>query len=56
MGNKFTNKGITILYKKTDFNTGPKNLQLGFLSRKFSSNKIQTLNQKLKFYNINNTN
>jgi uncharacterized hydrophobic protein (TIGR00271 family) len=55
MENEFTNRGIAILYKKTDFNASPKNLQLGFLSRKFSADEIKTLNQKLKSYNINNT-
>jgi uncharacterized hydrophobic protein (TIGR00271 family) len=55
MENEFTNKGIAILYKKTNFNASPKNLQLGFLSRRFSAGEIKTLNQKLKTYNINNT-
>jgi uncharacterized hydrophobic protein (TIGR00271 family) len=55
MENEFTNKGIAILYKKTDFNASPKNLQLGFLSRRFSPDEIKTLNHKLKSYNINDT-
>lgn len=55
MENEFTNKGIAILYKKTNFNTTPKKLQLGFLSKRFSEDEIKTLNQKLKSYNINDT-
>ncbi|MGO4819746.1 TIGR00341 family protein [Flavobacterium sp. W22_SRS_FP1] len=55
MENEFTNKGIAILYKKTDFNKNPKKLELGFLSRRFSTEEIKTLNQKLKSYNIGNT-
>jgi uncharacterized hydrophobic protein (TIGR00271 family) len=55
MENELTNKGIAILYKKTDFNKNPKKLQLGFLSRRFSDEEIKTLNQKLKSYNISNT-
>jgi uncharacterized hydrophobic protein (TIGR00271 family) len=55
MENEFTNKGITILYKKTNFNASPKKLQLGFLSKRFTEDEIKTFNQKLKSYNINDT-
>lgn len=55
MENEFTNKGIAILYKKTNFNTKPKKLQLGVLSKRFSDEEIETLNRKLKSYNINDT-
>lgn len=55
MENEFTNKGIAILYKKTNFNAKPKKLQLGVLSKRFSDEEIKTLNQKLKTYDINDT-
>lgn len=55
MENEFTNKGIAILYKKTNFNSKPKKLQLGVLSKRFSDEEINVLNQKLKTYDINDT-
>lgn len=55
MENEFTNKGIAILYKKTNFNSKPKKLQLGVLSKRFSDDEINVLNQKLKNYDINDT-
>ena len=55
MDTEFTNKGITVLYKKTKFNENPKKIQLGFLRKRFSENEIKELNQKLKSYSINNT-
>jgi uncharacterized hydrophobic protein (TIGR00271 family) len=55
MENEFTNKGIAILYKKTNFNSRPKQLQLGVLAKRFSEQEIKTLNQKLKTYDITDT-
>ncbi|AWG22081.1 TIGR00341 family protein [Flavobacterium faecale] len=55
MENEFSNKGIAILYKRTAFNTSPKKLELGFLTKKFSVSEIKDLNAKLKSYDINNT-
>jgi len=55
MENEFTNKGIAILYKKTNFNSKPKKLQLGVLSKRFSDDEIKVLNQRLKSYDINDT-
>ena len=53
--NEFSNKGIAILYKKTKFTEKPKKLDLGFLSKKFTAPEIKALNDKLKTYNITNT-
>ena len=53
--NEFSNKGIAILYKKTKFTEKPKKLDLGFLSKKFTAPEIKALNDKLKSYNITNT-
>lgn len=55
MEKEFSSKGIAILYKKTKFNQNPKKLELGFLSKKFTDKEIKTLNEKLKSYEINNT-
>ena len=55
METEFTNKGITILYKKTKFNVNPKKLELGFLTKKFTDKEIKSLNEKLAQYDIKNT-
>lgn len=55
METEFTNKGITILYKKTKFNVNPKKLELGFLTKKFTDKEVKSLNDKLVQYDINNT-
>lgn len=52
---EFTNKGITIVYQKTQFNKNPKILELGFLSKRFSDAEIKELNLSLKDYELNNT-
>jgi uncharacterized hydrophobic protein (TIGR00271 family) len=52
---EFSNKGIAILYKKTKFTENPKKLDLGFLSKKFTSGEIAGLNEKLKYYSLSNT-
>jgi hypothetical protein len=41
MENEFTNKGIAILYKKTNFTTKSQNLQLGFLSENLVQVKLK---------------
>ncbi|WP_291097722.1 MULTISPECIES: TIGR00341 family protein [unclassified Flavobacterium] len=55
INNEFSNKGYTLLYKKITFNTNPKILVLGFLTKKFADPEIKTLNQKLNEYKIANT-
>ncbi|MBB4803416.1 MULTISPECIES: DUF389 domain-containing protein [Flavobacterium] len=44
---EFTNKGYTIVYKKTDFTPKAKKLELAFLSRRFSALEIKELKDKL---------
>ncbi len=44
---EFTNKGYTIVYKKTDFNPKNKRLELAFLSRRFSALEIKELKDKM---------
>ncbi|WP_188220062.1 TIGR00341 family protein [Flavobacterium pokkalii] len=52
---EFTEKGITIVYQKTQFNKNPKIIELGFLSKRFSDSEIKDLNKSLKDYELNNT-
>ncbi|MEO6177400.1 MAG: DUF389 domain-containing protein [Flavobacterium circumlabens] len=44
---EFTDKGYTIVYKKTDFNSKSKKLELAFLSRRFSKLEIKDLINRL---------
>lgn len=53
---EFTEKGITIVYQKTQFNKNPKIIELAFLSKRFSDNEINDLKNSLKDYDLANTN
>ncbi|MEO7975583.1 DUF389 domain-containing protein [Flavobacterium sp.] len=46
--NEFTFKGYTVVYKKTDFNSKKKNLELAFLSKRFDSTELSILREKIK--------
>ena len=52
---EFTEKGFTIVYKKSVFNKNPKRLELGFLSKRFNKSEIKELNDRLKEYDLKNT-
>jgi len=49
------NKGNTLIFKKTNYNTNPRTLELAFLSHRFSMDEIEALNSKLSYYGITNT-
>lgn len=53
--NELTDKGYTIIYKKTHLKDSPRKIELAFLSKKFDESEITQLNQKLLEYNIQNT-
>lgn len=53
--NEFPQDQYTLIFQKTNFNTNPKKIELAFLSKKFSSSEIKNLNQKLKDYQLPNT-
>lgn len=53
--NEFPQKNYTLIYKKTNFRSNPKVVELAFLSKRFSSLEIKSLNQKLKKYDLMNT-
>jgi len=45
--NEFSNKGYTVVYKKTDFNPKGKKLELAFLSKRFDKTEIAKLKEEL---------
>ncbi len=53
--NEFIDKGYTVIYKQTKFNTKPRKIELAFLTKKFSDEELTSLNQKLKQYKLTNT-
>lgn len=53
--NEFTNKGYTIIYKKTKYLSKPKRIEVALLSKRFSPSETDALTKKLKFYKISNT-
>ncbi len=52
---EFTNKGNTIIYKKTYYNSSPRKIELAFLSRQFSNEELNIYNRKLNEYGFSNT-
>lgn len=52
---EFSKNGDVLVYKKLSYNTNPKKLELAFLSKKFTEDEIQSLNNQLKEYHIENT-
>lgn len=52
---EFTNNGNTIIYKKTNYNSTPKTIELAFLSKRFTKEEIDSLNAKLYAKNIPET-
>ena len=52
---EFPQKDFTLIYKKTNYNSNPKIIELAFLSKKFSTLEIKSLNKKLKEYDLLNT-
>jgi uncharacterized hydrophobic protein (TIGR00271 family) len=55
INNELSNKGHVVIYKKTNFQSNPKQIELAFLSKRFSSNEIDSLKNKLLDYNLKNT-
>lgn len=52
---EFVENGYTIVYKKTDLNSLNKKIELGFLSKRFDKEEIESYNKKLKKYHLGNT-
>jgi hypothetical protein len=55
LNTEFVEKGFTVLYKKTQFTSNPKKIDIAFLKRRLDKNEIKALNGKLKTYELNNT-
>lgn len=53
--NEFAGKGYTILYKKTNYKKTPHQIELAFLSKKFTKHEVDSLSKKMKAYKIENT-
>lgn len=53
--NEFTGKGYTILYKKTNYKKTPHQIELAFLSKKFTKHEVDSLTKKMTAYKIENT-
>lgn len=52
---EFTDHDYPIIYKKVEYNSNPKKIELAFLSKKFNNQEISDLNKKLIDYNLPNT-
>ena len=52
---EFEDKGNTIVYRKTFYNTSPKRIELAFLTRKFTSEQIRDEERKLAAFGITDT-
>lgn len=52
---EFYNKGYTIIYKKVNYNTKNKTIDLAFLSKQFDSLEIRELNRNLSNFGLENT-
>lgn len=48
--NEFSNKGYTVVYRKTDFNSKKKKLELAFLSKRFDEKELAGLKRRLATY------
>jgi uncharacterized hydrophobic protein (TIGR00271 family) len=53
---EFINNGYTVIYKKINYNSNPKSIELAFLSKNLDSLEIKKLNNDLKDFGISNTN
>ncbi len=52
---EFSDKGYTMIYQKTKYNKSPREIDLAFLTKKFSDEEIKSLNERLAVYGITNT-
>lgn len=52
---EFTTEGQMVIYKKVNFNSNPKKIELAFLAKKFTPVEIAVLKNKLPEYGLLNT-
>jgi uncharacterized hydrophobic protein (TIGR00271 family) len=53
--NEFSQKGNTLIYKKSNYNSNPKTIEIALLLKRYSQNEIQILNEKLSSYGMSDT-
>jgi uncharacterized hydrophobic protein (TIGR00271 family) len=53
--NEFPQNEFTLIYKKINYNSIPKKIELAFLSKRFDSLELKSLNKKMKKYQLSNT-
>lgn len=51
---EFTDKGYTVIYKKTRYKSSPSTVEIALLSKRFTSSESAEINQKLKMYDLQN--
>lgn len=52
---EFTEKGYTIIYKKTNYSTLSRTIELAFLNKKYTPEELNILNDDLKKFGLTNT-
>ena len=45
--NEFTNSGYTVVFKKTDFKSVPKKIELAFLSKRFTNEELRDIGKEM---------
>lgn len=55
LNDEFNSKGYTLIYKKVNYNSNPKSIEIAFLSKKFDSLEIKSLNKDLTKFGLVNT-
>lgn len=50
--NEFTDKGYTIIYKKTRYKSNPSSVEIAFLTKRFTPHESAEINQRLKIYDL----
>lgn len=51
----FTDKGYTVVFERTNYNSNPKKLELAFLIKKFSKEEVDRIKREMEDYGIKNT-
>lgn len=52
--NELTRNGYTLIYEKTQFNSRPRKIELAFLDKRFSTDELKELNDKMQVYKLSN--
>ncbi len=55
INSEFNNRGFTVIYKKLNFNSSPKRIDLAFLNKKLSKEEMEMYNRVLDDWGIHNT-